>query len=71
MIIDHPHLKSNPFTIQLTGPPQGSTFGCEISTDMYHNVPYISSFTPGTNLVASLLLHCHPNISFWILNINH
>ncbi len=70
-IIDHPHLDSPPFTFQLTVPPQGSPFGCEISTNnTYHNLPFISYFTPGTSLAMSLLLHGHPNTSFWILSIN-
>ncbi len=63
-ILDHPHLESAPFMFQLTIPPQGSTFGCVISNDTYHNRPYISSFTPGTPLVDSLLLHGHPKSSF-------
>lgn len=55
-ILDHPHLESQPFTIQVLIPPLGSPIGCVISSDTYHNLPYICEFTPGTALASSLLL---------------
>jgi hypothetical protein len=69
-LADHPHLETSPFTISLQLPPQGTSIGCFISTDTYHNLPYISSFTSGTPLSQQLLLHGQYNSSFWILSIN-
>jgi hypothetical protein len=69
-ITDHPHLDTPPFTIQLALPPLPTFLGCELSTDTYHNLPYISKFHPGTPLATSLLLHGRYNSSFWILSLN-
>jgi len=69
-ITDHPHLGATPFTVSLFLPYQGSGLGCFISTDTYHNLPYISSFSPGTPLSQQLLQHGQHNSSFWILSIN-
>jgi hypothetical protein len=38
-IIDHQHLDTPPFTVQLTIPPHSQFIGCKISTDTYHNLP--------------------------------
>jgi len=70
-ISDHPQLGTAPFTISLQLPSQGLGLGCFISTDMYHNLPYISSFSPGTPLCQQLLQHGQHNSSFWILSINN
>jgi hypothetical protein len=69
-ICDHPHLETPLFTIQLALPPTHTPIGCEISTDTYHNLPYISRFIAGTPLASSLLLHGRYNSSFWILSVN-
>jgi len=69
-ITNHPHLGTTPFTISLQLPPHGTGIGCFISTDTYHNLPYISSFTSGTPLSQHLLQHGQYNSSFWILSIN-
>jgi hypothetical protein len=69
-IVDLPHLGTPPFTFQLTLPRQGSSLGCQITADTYHNLPYICDFLPGTPLATSLLLHGRPNSSIWILSIN-
>ncbi len=69
-IVDFPYLDTPPFTIQLAISPKCAFIGCEIATDTYHNLPYISSFVAGTTLAASLLLHGRNNSSFWILGLN-
>ncbi len=69
-IVDHPHLETVPFTVSLQLPRQGIGLGCFISTDIYHNLPYISSFTPGTPLASQLLQHGQHNSSFWILSLH-
>jgi len=66
----HPHLGTTPFTVSLLLPCQGTGLGCFISTDLYHNLPYISSFSSGTPLSQQLLQHGQHNSSFWILSIN-
>jgi len=69
-IIDHPHLGSHPFSIQLQLPPKGSLLGCTVCTDTYHNLPYIHQFNSGLPLGTALLKHGQHNSSFWILSIN-
>jgi hypothetical protein len=69
-IVDHPYLGSTPFTVSLQLPPQGEGLKCFISTDTYHNLPYISSYTPGTPLGQHLSHHGQHNSTFWILSIN-
>jgi len=69
-LTDHPHLGTTPFMISLQLPPLGTGLGCYISTDTYHNLPYISSFTSGTPLSQQLLQHGQYNSSFWVLSIN-
>jgi len=69
-ICDHPHLGTSPFTLSLQLPVAGQGLGCYISNDLYHNLPYISSFIPGTHLSQQLLQHGQHNSSFWILSIN-
>jgi hypothetical protein len=69
-ICDHPHLGTSPFTLSLKLPIVGQGLGCYISNDQYHNLPYISSFIPGTHLSQQLLQHGQHNSSFWILSIN-
>ena len=70
-ILDHPHLDSPPFSIQVHIPVQGSSLGCIITSDTYHCLPYICDFTPGTELASSLLQHGRPSSSFWILSVNN
>jgi hypothetical protein len=62
-ILDHPHLGTPPFTFQLCLPPQGSPLGCEVCSDVYHNLPCISKFNPETPLGAVLLQHGQHNSS--------
>jgi len=69
-LIDHPHLETTPFTISLQLPPQGAGLGCMVCTDVYHNLPYISSFTSGTPLATQLLQHGQYNPFFWVLSLN-
>ncbi len=69
-IADHPHLGTKPFTVSLQLPAQDTGLGCFISTDTYHNLPYISKFNPGTPLSQQLLQHGQYNSSFWVLSIN-
>lgn len=69
-IVDHPHLITLPFTIQLTLPPLPSCLGCEVYTDTYHNLPYIGKLLAGTQLASPFLLHGHYNSSYWFLSIN-
>jgi hypothetical protein len=69
-ITDYSFLGTPPFTIALQLPPQGTGLGCFISTDTYHNLSYISSFTSGTPLSQSLFIHGQHNSSFLILSIN-
>jgi hypothetical protein len=69
-IADYPHLGTTPFTVSLQLPPQGAGLGCFISTNTYHNLPYVSSFTPGTPLSQHFIQHGQHNSSFWILSIN-
>jgi hypothetical protein len=69
-IIDFPHLDTPPFIIQLAVPPKRAFIGCEITTDTYHNLPYISIFVAGTTLATSLLLHGRYNSCFWIIGLN-
>ncbi len=56
-IADYPHLSTTPFTVSLQLPPQGAGLGCIISTETYHILPYVSSFTPGTPLSQQFLQH--------------
>ncbi len=65
-ITDLPHLGTTPFTIQLTIPCQGSSVGCQITTDTYNKLPYICSFIPDSPLATSSLLHGRSNSSFWM-----
>ncbi len=69
-IQDHPELGTPPFVFTLTLPSQGIPLGCDVSTDTYHNLPYISRFISGSPLGASLLQHGQHNSSFWIISIN-
>jgi hypothetical protein len=69
-ITDQPHLGTTPFHLSLHLPTTGTGLGCFISTDTYHNLPYISSFTSGTSLSQQLLQHGQHNSSFWILSID-
>jgi hypothetical protein len=69
-ITDQPHLDTPPSTVQLVLPPLPALLGCELNTDTYHNLPYISKFLPDTPLATSLLLHGLHNSSFWILSLN-
>jgi hypothetical protein len=67
---DHPHLETTPFSVSLQLPPKGTGLGCLLCTDVYHNLPCIASFTPGSPLGNQLLQHGQHNSSFWILSLN-
>lgn len=65
-----PHFDSAIFSFELFIPKSGSSIGCVISTDTYYNLPYISTFLPGTPLAQILLHHGSRHSSFWVLSIN-
>ncbi len=66
-IVDYHHLGTTPFTVYLRLPPQGAGLGCFVSTDIYHNLPYVSSFTPGTLISQQFLQHKQQNSFFGFL----
>jgi hypothetical protein len=41
-----------------------------LCTDIYHNLPYIASFTAGSPLGTQLLQQGQHNSLFWILSLN-
>jgi hypothetical protein len=69
-LYDHHHFDSAVFSFELLVPEQGTSIGCTVSVDTYYNLPYISSFLPGTQLSQQLLRHGARNSTFWLLSIN-
>jgi hypothetical protein len=69
-ISDFPYLGTTPFTIQVKLPPKNQFLGCSLGTDLYHNLPYINQFDPGSLLGAQLLEHGQHKSTFWLLSFN-
>ncbi len=65
-----PHFESSIFSFTLLIPKAGTPNCCVISFDPYYNMPYISSFQPGTQLAQNLLRFGHHTSTFWILSLN-
>jgi hypothetical protein len=65
-----PHFESNIFSFELLIPKTGTSIGCVISVESYYNLPYISSFQPGTQLAQNLLRFGNRTSTFWVLSLN-
>jgi hypothetical protein len=70
-ITNSPHLDSNIFSLTFTLPPLGQYLGCQLSTCLYNNLPYFSSFTKGTQLAQLFSSYGSHNTTYWILSINN
>jgi hypothetical protein len=70
-ISDLPHFDSTIFSLTILLPPIGQYLGCQLCTCLYHNLPYLSSFTKGTHLSQLFSSHGPHNTTYWILSLNN
>jgi len=69
-ISEFSYLGTTPFTIQIKLPPKNHYLGCSLGTALYHNLPYINQFDPGSLLGTQLLKHGQHKSTFWLLSFN-